>query len=58
VAAELQNPGKYVRIRALNILALQGKKSAPVFAAVKALQSDPDGDVQRAAGSALVSIGE
>jgi hypothetical protein len=56
--AELQNPDKFVRIRTLNLLALQERKSAPAMESVKAARLDADSDVQRAALSALVRVNE
>lgn len=55
---ELQTPDKFVRIRTLNVLALQGKHALPAIEAITPLASDPEEYVQRAAQAALIRINE
>lgn len=58
LAVELNHPDRFVRIRALNVLALQGKAGEPVLDDIKAAGGESDEYVQRAAEAARIRITE
>lgn len=56
--AAVQDGDRYVRMHALNVLALLGKYAAPLLDSVQALTADKDEYVQRAAKGARIRMGE
>lgn len=58
LAALLKNADRFIRIRTLNVLALQEEKAATVLDALNAARSDADAGVKRAAESAWTRIPE